>query len=190
MPAPQGSNKVLFVIFGVIGALVLLLCCLVLSSFLFCAKVVSDVSDELEKEQERKATAEAEAQKTPVSSLTFDEVFGVYRSDNVKTDLQKDEAWKKYQGKKVKWSGVVREVTKKEGLWGQKAGFEMVVELRYSKSGAFDDFMVAVVTLMESEKEKALELSQGNRVTFTGFLDRWSFALGTRFHITHGTLVE
>lgn len=111
------------------------------------------------KREERVAAVNA----TPISSITLADLEPIFCSTSDKTDLQKKEIWKQYEGKKVKWSGTVSMINER---------LQMGVKMKRTTL-TYD----ALVTLKDSEKEKALKLKEGDAVTFTGVLVDWGTIL-------------
>lgn len=66
----------------------------------------------------KKAAKEAEIERIqtmPISEITLEEIYKIYSYESKYTALQKDEIWKNYQGKKVKWTGIVSSVSESSG---------------------------------------------------------------------------
>jgi len=93
------------------------------------------------------------------------------KSDSL-TDLQKEELWESYKGKYVKGSAYVYSVDKK--MFGQ-----LVVLADNSPRGQYDFSSDYSITFQKSEKEKLLEVSKGQKITFEGKLKDYSgFMMG------------
>jgi hypothetical protein len=92
------------------------------------------------------------------------------------TDLQKKEAWKLYNGKKVLWSGTVTSVSDTFGL---------TLQVKMRPTTFTSDLLIS---LEDAERSKALQLSEGQHVTFTGVLHDW----GTLMPISlkHGQIIN
>lgn len=121
--------------------------------------------------------AEAERQiAAPVSDLTWQELNNIYNLKSDFTDLQKEELWKKYKGKKVKWSGEVASVRD----WEEWAFLNVIMN---------PDSLVRDLSVRfeESEKPATSSLQEGDSVVFTGVLDRWG--LSTIF-LKHGEVIQ
>lgn len=97
------------------------------------------------------------------SSVSWSEIHRIYGLESKYSDLQKDEEWKRFKGKRISWSGEVVEVS--NGFLG---GLQMQVKM--NRNTLISDL---IISLNKSSKEKAMKLSKGNRVRFTGKLDRW-----------------
>jgi hypothetical protein len=98
----------------------------------------------------------------PLSSISWSEINDIYNLKSKYTDLQKDEYWKQYNGKKIKWSGTVREVSQSLG--------SLSLQVKMNADSFTSDLLI---TLKDSQRTTALGLKQGDSVTFTGILDRW-----------------
>jgi hypothetical protein len=121
-------------------------------------------------------TEQEQMKQIPVSSLTWDEVNGALGTGSQNTNLQRQDAWKQYRGKKVRWQGTVTSID--EGP---------VLMVKMNRSTIFYDLEIR---LSPDQRAKALKLSRGDTITFTGILDQWHTALGTDFTLTHGELIE
>ena len=126
--------------------------------------------------EEKKAEVER-IKAAPISDVTWEEIDKIYNLKNDFTDLQKNEHWKNYKGKKVKWSGEVSSVSETLGTLG------MQVKLN---PGTFTSDVL--VRLKVSERQNAMKLREGDQVTFVGILDDW----GSFMPITldHGEIVD
>jgi hypothetical protein len=87
------------------------------------------------------------------------------------------ELWKKYYGKKVKWSGNVSSISDSFGT----QSLQVKINPHSFSSDVF-------VKLKDNERDKAIKLKEGDLVTFTGILDNW----GTLVPVTldHGKIVK
>jgi len=99
---------------------------------------------------------------TPISSISWSEIDRIYNLNSKTTDLQKKEAWKNYEGKKVKWSGSVSSV-------GETFG-SLQLQVKMNSNTFTSD---VIISLRNDQRQKALALSEGNRVSFTGILSDW-----------------
>lgn len=115
------------------------------------------------------ATNKTATANIPLSDISFTELDEIYQVGSKYTDIQKDENWKKYDGKKVKWSGTIAEISETFGT------LQLQVKMK-------DDTFTSdlLIKLKEEQKDKALKLSVGDSVTFIGILDDW----GTLMPIT------
>lgn len=92
-----------------------------------------------------------------ISYFEFDRIFGV---DSRLTDIQKNEEWKKYEGKIVKWKGRVVDIN--EGMFG---GY--TVTFKHKPTTLTFDVMV---DFDDSMKDKLITIQIGDYVTYTGKL--------------------
>jgi hypothetical protein len=103
----------------------------------------------------------------PPSAITWKEVDAIYNLRSHYTDLQKDEAWKRYKGQRVKWVGKVEEI--KEGWLG---GLTLMVKMNRS-TFTFD----LMIDLKREQKAAAMSIHKGDIIRFTGILDAWGSLL-------------
>lgn len=94
--------------------------------------------------------------------ITWNEIDKIYNIRSQTTDLQKEEAWKRFKGKKVTWSGQVSEIT--DGFTG------LTLQVKMNSNTLTSDVLIY---LKKSARDKALQLRQGGYVKFTGHLDDW-----------------
>jgi len=94
--------------------------------------------------------------------IRWAEIDQIYNLRSKRSNLQKDDLWKKYKGKRVQWTGTVTSVSQS---WGS-----LTLQVKMNPDTWTSDLMI---TLRKGEKSKALTLSEGDRVTFRGILDRW-----------------
>lgn len=117
-------------------------------------------------EARTKAKAEVKISKSKpvkISNLTFDELDEIYSLSSKRTDLQKDEYWKGYKGQRVQWSGEVTDISK-----GFLGGLSLQIKM---KPSTFVSDLI--IELRKDQESKALKISQGDTITFTGTLNRW-----------------
>lgn len=105
----------------------------------------------------------------PISGISWNEIDNSFGVSSKLTNLQKDEEWKKFAGKKVQWTGKVNTID--EGM----GGLRMTVKMN---STTFTSDLR--VDLNESEKSKALALKEDDPVSFTCVLENW----GTLINVT------
>lgn len=98
----------------------------------------------------------------PISNISWSEIDRIYNLNNKTTELQKKEAWKNYEGKKVKWSGSVSSVGETFGT--------LQLQVKMNSNTFTSD---VIISLKNDQRQKALALSEGSRVTFSGILDDW-----------------
>ena len=96
------------------------------------------------------------------SPISWSEIDRIYNIRNEATDLQKREAWKRFEGKKVEWSGTVSEIS--DGFTG------LTLQVKMNNNTLTSDVLIR---LKKSQRDKALQLRQGGYVEFTGRLDDW-----------------
>ncbi len=100
-----------------------------------------------------------------ISCVEFHEIFGL--NSNL-SDLQKDEKFKEYKNKWVKWEGEVSSVDETFG--------KLQLQVKCLKSTFVSD---AIATFPDSAKEKLLGFQKGDSVNFSGQLASWSAVLAT-----------
>lgn len=115
------------------------------------------------------ASSQASDRGVEQAPITWREIDNIYNLKHDSTEIQKAEAWKRYKGKKVIWSGVVVEVS--DGFAG------LTLQVRMNSDTFTSDVLIR---LKRSERDKALQLRQGREVKFSGYLDDW----GTLMPIT------
>ncbi len=98
----------------------------------------------------------------PISSISWSELDAIYNLKSKNTDLQKNEAWSRYMGKKVSWSGTVSSVSDSLG--------SLSLQVKMNPDTWTSDLHI---TLKDSQKSRALTLKKGDSVTFTGILHNW-----------------
>jgi hypothetical protein len=125
-----------------------------------------------EETEKTKTTTEATVVKQPlkleildISYFDFDSIFG---STSSLTDIQKEEEWKKYEGKIVKWEGSVVDVDKMLGSY-------QVTFKHKPYTFTYD----VLVTYDKSMKDKLMTIQKGDYVTYTGKLKSKGGALTT-----------
>ena len=102
-----------------------------------------------------------------ISGITWREIDKIYNIQSKYTDLQKKELWKKYKGKRVKWHGKVSSIS--EGFFG---GLNLQVKM--NRNTFTSDLLIE---LDDSQKDKALTLSENSSITFSGILSDWGSIL-------------
>lgn len=164
--APTKKNGCLkvFAIIAIMGVLGIGGCVLLVG------KAANDVSKEKSAKIER-AGAE------PVSDIQWEEIDKIYNLKSTSTELQKKEAWKNYEGKKVQWSGTVTSVGETFGT--------LQLQAKLNPHTLVSDVLVS---LKDSSRSEAIKLKEGDMVTFEGLLDDW----GTIMPVTldHGVIIK
>ena len=97
-----------------------------------------------------------------VDPISWDEIDDIYDLKHKETDLRKKEIWKRYKGKRVSWDGTVTSIS--DGFGG------LTLQVKMDRDTLISDLLIR---LKKSEREKALQLKQGDPVSFTGRLDDW-----------------
>lgn len=133
----------LFVLVSIVGCLGLV------------GKAVHDVSED------NKAEAAA-SEKLPISDIKWMDIDKIYNTKSNYTDLQKKKEWKRFENKKVKWSGSVSSV-------GEMLG-SITLQVKMNMNTFTSD---VIVYLKDTERTKAEAYSEGQPVTFTGVLKDW-----------------
>ena len=110
-----------------------------------------------------KATKPSKSKVLAISNITFAELDKIYSVSSKRTDLQKDEYWKQYKGKVIKWKGEVTSVSK--GFLGN-----LSLQIKMKPSTFTSDLLIS---LKKDQTSKALKISKGETVSFTGTLNRW-----------------
>jgi len=108
----------------------------------------------------------AAATPEPTENISWDEIDSIYDLKSQHTDVQKREAWKKFKGKRVRWVGTVTEIS--DGWTG------LTLQIRMDRDTFLSDL---IIKLKRSQKSKALALSKGEEIQFSGTLDTWGSIL-------------
>ena len=139
-----------------------------------CVGVVGSAVKQVDNEQKAEVQR---AKVASVSDITWVEIETIYSMQSDSTDLQKNEAWKNYKGKKVQWTGTVTSVSDNFGI--------IAISVKLNPNTFGSDVRVR---LEESERSKAVTLTEGDAVTFEGILAKW----GTLMDVTidHGKIVK
>jgi len=106
------------------------------------------------------------AAKETISNLMWTTYDSVYNTKSNSTDIQKEAAWKEFEGKTVAWQGTVSEVT--EGTFGG-----LVLNIKMNSETLTSDI---ALTLKDSEKSKAMNLTKGKKISFVGKLKTYGGA--------------
>lgn len=110
---------------------------------------------------------ETPKQEPPISDIDWRLINAIYNLKYKKTDLQKDERWKEFKGRKVKWIGEVTSVG--DSMFG---GLQLQVKMN-ADTWTSD----LLIELKASQRSRATHLNKGDLVTFTGILDSWGSIL-------------
>lgn len=98
-----------------------------------------------------------------LSYISWDTIDEIYNLKSKYTDLQKDQEWIRFKGKRVKWSGTVKAISQSFG--------SLTMQVKMNPTTFTSD---VIVTLKDSEKSKAGRLREGDSVRFIATLNRWS----------------
>jgi GYF domain 2 len=96
------------------------------------------------------------------SPLAWQEINAIFGINSSATEAQKDEAWRRFKGKRVGWTGTVVEVLEASGT--------LQLQIKMNPDASAPDLLVS---LKKSERNKAASLRPGAHVQFTGVLDAW-----------------
>ncbi len=139
---------------------------------------------QLEAEQRRREDAERLRQQNAekeeaeaVSHITFLEFDKVFNEKSEYTELQKQEAWKYFKGKRVQWQGVVGAVV------GVSSGVNLVVRMSDDLWGTGR----LLIHLKRTEKDKAMTLKENDAVIFRATLRDRTFS--NRIVLADGEMV-
>lgn len=104
--------------------------------------------------------------KPAISPIQWSEYDNIYNTESNSTDMQKESAWEKFKGKTVAWQGTVSEVS--EGTFG---GLNLSIKM--SPKTMTSDILL---TLKDDQKSKAINLTKGSKISFTGNLKSYGGA--------------
>lgn len=108
-----------------------------------------------------------EIKRNAPTDLSWKEIDAVYSLQSKTTDIIKDEKWKAYKGKRVRWTGTVAEVQK--DVFGK---YQILVKMRKSS------FMPDVVLSPKKDQVDAMfKLSKEDSITFDATLEKWGSLL-------------
>lgn len=113
------------------------------------------------------ASMKPEAPEDTISRITWNELDKIYNLKSDSTDLQKQELWKTYKGKKISWKGTVSEVS--NGTFGG-----LVLQVKMNADTLTSDIYL---NLNKNEERKARNLTKGVKVSFTGTLSNYGGAI-------------
>ena len=107
----------------------------------------------------------------PVESgpeFTFAQVNGKFVSPSSRlSNMQKEEAWKTYKGKRVEWQGEVTEVRKSFGTTS--------IHLRHLQTTPDAD---VIVNLRKDQSQRAMQVRKGDILTYQGTLSLYGSLFG------------
>jgi hypothetical protein len=113
----------------------------------------------------------------PISDISWNTINEIYNLKSRYTDLQKDEEWNQFKGKRVTWAGRVASISQSLG--------SLTMQVKMNSDTFTSD---VIVTLKNSERSKAERLRQGDAVTFIATLNRWGTLLP--ISMSEGEIVE
>lgn len=112
------------------------------------------------------AKAGATVAAAPIAAIEWKEIDAIYNLNSKSTDLQKENAWPKYQNKRVQWIGHVAEVS--DGIGG------LTLHVKMNRRTFTSDILV---DLRDDQKAFASNLDVGDKVSFAGTLHSWGTIL-------------
>jgi hypothetical protein len=123
------------------------------------------------------STTGGSSENAEVSSISWYEVDQIYNLNSNTTDLRKEEEWKQFQGKRIQWAGAVSSISDSFGV--------LSLQIKMNPDTFTSDLLIK---LKEEQRSKAINYSEGDRITFSGVLEEW----GTLMPITlsNGEIVE
>lgn len=155
----QFSDKTKWIVTGCFGVLI------VIAGLSDDKKHRGELSNEI-RSQSVQSVATTSSPSKPRSveqnPISWNEIDQIYNISNGATDLQKKEAWKRFKGKKVTWSGRVSEIS--DGFTG------LTLQVKMNSNTLTSDVLIR---LKKSAQDKALQLRQDEYVEFSGNLDDW-----------------
>ena len=119
----------------------------------------------------------ASTESLSISSVTWKELDEIYDIEHQRTDLQKETAWRSYKGKRIQWSGEVRSVEDSLG--------SLTLGVRMDEDTITYDLQIE---LLRSERAKAEQLSEGDRVSFAATLVDYAGAI-LPFRLKDGVII-
>jgi len=155
----QFSDKTKWIVTGCLGVLI------VIASLSDDKKHRGELSNGSRSQSVQSVATTSSPPKPPAveqNPISWNEIDQIYNISNGATDLQKKEAWKRFKGKKVTWSGRVSEIS--DGFTG------LTLQVKMNSNTLVSDVLIR---LKKSARDKALQLRQGGYVEFSGHLDDW-----------------
>ena len=142
-----------------------LLVFLVLILLVAIGSLVDPESDRTSPSSTRTQTAQTQSTSEPVvpSSVTFDEVNGLFGASSNLTNLQKDEKWKDYEGLCVEWSGELTYLD--EGMLGG-----LSIGMRHLRGTLTYDVLISAP---REQKARLLGWMEGNVYKYKATLKRY-----------------
>jgi hypothetical protein len=102
-----------------------------------------------------------------VSSITWADYDKIYGAKSKTTDMQKEQSWKDFEGKRVAWSGEVAEVS--NGTFGG-----VNISIKMDKDTIISDIDLEVKKDYEGAASK---LTKGSKISFVGTLKSYGGAI-------------
>lgn len=102
-----------------------------------------------------------------ISNLKWSDYDNVYNTKSNSTDMQKESLWKNFEGRKVAWQGTVADVSK-----GMLGGLTLNIKMN-SETLTSD----VSLSLKKDQESKAINLTKGDKVSFTGKLKSYGGAM-------------
>jgi hypothetical protein len=155
----QFSDKTKWIVTGCLGVLI------VIAGLSDDKKHRGELANESRSQSGQSAVTASSPSKPRVveqNPISWNEIDQIYNISNGATDLQKKEAWKRFKGKKVTWSGRVSEIS--DGFTG------LTLQVKMNSNTLTSD---VIIRLKKSARDKALQLRQDEYVEFSGHLDDW-----------------
>lgn len=117
--------------------------------------------------QNSSSTTNSASAGAEISTITWADYNKIYGSDAKTTDMQKEQSWKDFQGKRVAWSGEVAEVS--NGAFGG-----LQVSIKMDKATLVSDISLA---LKKEYEDAASKLTKGSKIKFVGTLKSYGGAI-------------
>lgn len=102
-----------------------------------------------------------------ISNISWNDYNKIYNVRSNSTDMQKDALWKDFEGKSILWTGTVSEVSE-----GTLSG--LTLQIKMNSETLTSDILL---NLKDEQKSKAMSLTKGQKVTFTGKLKSYGGAI-------------
>ena len=133
-------------------------------------------TDEAKLKAKNKKAAEDEAARLAalpppplaISEIPWKELDLIYSAKSKATDIVKNEKWKSYRGKRVRWAGIVGEIQK------EMLGESLLLSVKMNNNSFMSDL---VITLRSDQVNKAFKLAKDDRVFFETTLKEWGTIL-------------
>lgn len=113
-----------------------------------------------------------------IPTIKWEHINSIYGAGSRNTNLQKEEVWKRFRGKRIRWAGTVTDVT-------TTIGGDLCLCVKMNDTTLTFDLSVV---LNSDQKERSLTLRKGDKVNFTGLLNTWGSILPMT--IIKGTIID